>query len=352
MTDRHPAAALVALARVLLEDAGLEPAKAAVVAEVLVEADLLGHDTHGLQLLLPYLGALDAGTMTASGAVDVVSDRGAVALWDGRWLPGVWLTAAAVDEAVARAGRYGTATITIRHSHHIACLAAFLERATRHGMMVHLASSDPSAASVAPHGGRRAVMTPNPIGIGIPTADEPILIDVSTSITTNGMSGRLAKEGRRFDHPWLVDASGNATDDPTVLQADPRGAILPVGGLDHGHKGYALGLWVEAMTQALGGFGRADAPDRWGAAVFVQVTDPRAFAGDEAFRRQSDWLAAACRATPTAPDTEAVRLPGERALAHKRAALVDGVALYPGILEGLRAETVRRGLDWPSALAG
>lgn len=350
MANRHPPAALVELATRLLEKAALPPEKAAVVAEILVEGDLLGHSTHGLQLLAPYLAALDAGAMTVAGEPEVVSDRGATVVWDGRYLPGVWLAARAVDLAVERARTHGVASVAIRRSHHIACLAAFLERATRHGMMVLLLSSDPSVASVAPHGGRRAVMTPNPIAIGIPTGGDPILIDVSASITTNGMSGRLAKEGKRFEHPWLLDADGNPTDDPAVLEAEPPGSILPVGGLDHGHKGTALGLWVEVMSQALAGFGRADDPDRWGAGVFVQVIDPAAFAGSTAFLAQVDHLAAAVEATPARPGFDAVRLPGRGGLGRKREALAQGVRLHPGILDALRAEAIKRGVPWPSTL--
>lgn len=350
MTERHAPDRLVDLARKLLEKAAMEPEKAAIVAELLVEADLLGHTTHGLNLLAPYLAALDAGAMTAAGEPEVVTDRGATAVWDGRYLPGVWLTAKAIDLAVERAATYGVVTLAIRRSSHIACLAAFLERATRRDMMVVLLSSDPSVKSVAPHGGRAPVMTPNPIAIGIPTSGDPILIDVSASITTNGMSARLAKEGRRFEHPWLIDADGNPTTDPNVLSTDPPGSILPVGGLDHGHKGTAFAIWVEATTQALAGFGRLAAPTRWGAGVFVQVMDPAAFAGTAPFLAEVDHLAASIEATPPRPGVERVRLPGRGGLARKREALANGVALHPGILDTLRAEAAKRGVSWPSAL--
>jgi LDH2 family malate/lactate/ureidoglycolate dehydrogenase len=240
-----------------------------------------------------------------------------------------------VDEAVGRAERLGTGTVVVRNAHHIACLAAFLTRATDRGMMVILASSDPSVASVAPFGGTRAVFTPNPIAVGIPTGGDPVLIDVSTSVTTNGMSGRLRAEGRRFGHPWLLDAEGNPSDDPAVLYTEPPGTILPVGGLDHGHKGYGLTLMVEALTQGLGGFGRAEAPTAWGASFMVQALDPEAFAGLEDFTRETAHVARLCKETPPRPGAEAVRLPGEAALARKRRALDEGVMLYPGVMPAL-----------------
>src|SRR5262249_20217447 len=147
------------------------------------------------------------------------------------------------------------------------------------------------------------------------------------SITTNGFTNRLRREGKRFPGRWALDAAGNPTDDPEALFTTPPGTLLPVGGTDHGHKGYGLALMVEALTQGLGGFGRAEAPTRWGASVFVQVIDPEAFGGLAAFRRETGWLAAACRDNPPVPGVDAVRLPGQRGLAIKRKALAEGVAL-------------------------
>jgi LDH2 family malate/lactate/ureidoglycolate dehydrogenase len=344
---RYRAAELIDFAAALFAAAGCDGDKPRTIAEGLVEADLLGHTTHGLQLAPVYLNDLESGSMTAVGEPEVVADRGAAVTWDGRRLPGVWLAAKAVDLAAQRAPTYGVVTVVIRKSHHIACLAAFLRRATDRGLMVTVASSDPAVATVAPFGGRAAVYTPDPLAIGIPTDGEPILIDISASVTTNGMAARLRREGKRFPGKWALDATGNPTDDPEALFTKPPGTLLPVGGADHGHKGYGLALLIEALTQGLGGFGRAEAPTQWGASVFVQVIDPSAFGGSEAFRRETGWLASACRNSPPAPGVDAVRLPGERGLARKRAALAEGVRLYPGILEALAPHAARRGVPLP-----
>lgn len=334
-TPRYDAAELVAFATALFLAAGCDEDKAITLAEVLVEGDLLGHTTHGLQLAAGYLEEIEAGRMNVTGEPEVVKDGAAVAVWEGRRLPGVWLTVRALELAVERAQRLGLGAVAIRNSHHIACLAAYLERATSRGYMVMIASSDPSEATVAPFGGRRAVFTPDPIAVGIPTDGDPILIDMSASITTNGLTNRLHREGGRYPGPWAQDAEGHATDDPGALFTDPPGTLLPTGGQDHGQKGYGLALTVEALTQGLTGFGRADPPTGWGAGVFVQVWDPEAFAGLPHLRREMGWIAQACRKTPPAPGFDAVRLPGERGLARKRAALKDGVPLYRGIMTAL-----------------
>jgi L-lactate dehydrogenase len=291
----------------------------------------MGHTTHGLALAPGYLQSIADGIMTKAGEPMVVSDRGACVAWDGQRLPGAWLTEAALDLAIERAQQFGTAVVTVGNSHHIGCLAAYLTRATDRGYLVTLASSIPSGASVAPYGGRKGVYSPNPIAYGIPTSGLPILIDISASITTAHLSRRLVKEGRRFPRAWLLDPDGNPTDDPRIL--NQGGTILPAGGLDHGQKGYGMALFIEALTQGLAGFGRADQPKGTNAAFTIQVVDPDALAGQSAFRRQMDWLADACLANPPRPGVESVRLPGRNALARKREALEDGLLLHEGVFE-------------------
>jgi len=346
---RHDADALVDWARALLAGAGLEARLAGDVAEVLVEGDLLGHDTHGLALLPGYLGELDRGSMTPGGTHAVLAERTVAATWDGRRLPGPALVRRALEWAVPRAREHGTATVAIRRSHHIACLAAYLEAPARDGLMVELYSTDPAVASVAPFGGTQAVFTPNPMAVGFPTSGDPVMIDVSASITTNGMSNRLKAAGRRGEHAWWLDALGQPTDDPAVLSARPPGTILPLGGLDAGHKGYGIALAIEAMTGGLAGFGRADVPEGWGATVCVRVTDPAAFGGLAAFTWQTDWLAQACRASAPRDPSRPVRLPGERALARKREQREQGVALHPSIVPALEPWAKRFGRPAPAA---
>ena len=347
---RHDAAALRDWACALLGAAGLDGALASDVAEVLVEADLLGHDTHGLALLAGYLDELAAGRMTRGGSPEVIAERTVVATWDGRRLPGPALVRRALDWAAPRAREHGSATVAIRRSHHIACLAAYLEAPARAGLLVEIFSSDPAVASVAPFGGTRAVFTPNPMAIGIPTSGDPVLIDISASITTNGMSNRMKGAGQRGRHAWWLDASGRPSDDPAVLAAVPPGTILPLGGLDAGHKGYGLALMIEAMTGGLAGFGRADPAEGWGATVCVRVTDPQAFGGRADFDRQTDWLVQACHGCVPRDPAKPVRLPGERALARKRQQLTQGVALHPSILPALRPWAQRCAVPEPTPI--
>ena len=348
--QRYDAAALREYATTLLLRIGVRDDIAADVAAILADGDLMGHTTHGLALLGDYLDQLTRGTMAKAGAPSIVHSATVAQTWDGQRLPGPWLALRALDTAMAMAKLHGTGTIAIRRSHHIACLAAYLKRATDQGMMALIDCSDPSNCSVAPFGAVSPVFTPNPLAAGIPTSGDPILIDVSASLTTNGMTGRLHKAGETLAHPWLQDAQGNATRDPAVLFGEPKGTLLPLGGLEAGHKGFGLALLVEALTAGLAGHGRADASEGWGATVFIQVLDPQAFGGADAFTRQMDWLVNACHTATPRPDAPPVRLPGERALKLLREQTAAGVALYPSIIPALESWARKLGVTPPPSL--
>jgi LDH2 family malate/lactate/ureidoglycolate dehydrogenase len=347
---RYRPSDLVDFAAALFHAAGMAADKARTVGEILVEADLMGHTTHGLQLAPAYLDDLASGGMTAAGHPITMSDHKAAVVWNGRRLSGIALTVAALDLASERAREYGTATVAVREAHHTACLAAYLTRITGRGQMVMIVCSDPAVATVAPFGGLDPVFTPDPMAFGIPTEGDPILIDMSASITTNGMAARLRGAGGRFPGQWAQDADGALTDDPHAIVGERTGTLLPTGGHDHGHKGYGLALLVEALSQGLSGEGRSTKPTHWGASIFVQVFEPEAFSGLAAFTRETSTLAALCHASRPAPGVAAVRLPGERALANRRAALRDGLQLYPGILDRLApwAEKLQATLPSPS----
>ncbi len=137
---------------------------------------------------------LESGKMSIEGLPEVLSDFPASMTWDGKRLPGPWLVLRAMELAIERAKTQGTCTIVIKRSHHIACLAAYHQRATAQGMLIALHCSDANSSSVAPFGGLDPVFTPNPVSFGIPSSSLPIMIDVSTSATTNGMTNRLFNE--------------------------------------------------------------------------------------------------------------------------------------------------------------
>ena len=348
---RYGVDALRSFARELASRAGMRTDIAHDVADVLLDADLLGHTTHGLALLSPYLDEVAAGRMAKDGLPELLSQRAATETWDGKRLPGPWLTLRALARASAMARECGTGTVVIKRSHHIACLAAYLRRTTEQGLIAIIECSDPTVAAVVPHGGTTAFITPNPVAAGLPTSSDPIMIDVSTSITSMGYAHQERIAGRSLPGPWLIDAEGHATADPRVLVAEAKGALLPLGGLDAGHKGFALAILIEALTAGLAGYGRTDSPAGWGATVFVQVLDPEAFGGLAAFKRQMDNLADAAHNSKPRHGVDRVRLPGERGLQRFRDQTAHGVALYPTIMPALAVWAEKYDVSLPAVIA-
>ncbi len=324
---RYPAIELLNFTTALFEKAGLATDRAGVVAEVLLEGDLMGHSTHGLQLADRHLSGIRSGAIAREGDPIVVSDHGAAVTWDAGYLPGPWLVRKAMDESFRRAATMPVVTFCLRKAGHIACLGAYPRLAAERNLIMLLTSSDPAVAIVAPSGAVEGCYTPNPIAAGWPTDGAPIIVDTCPSTTTGGMVGRIAAAGGKLPGEWLVDANGHATDDASLLAAG-KGAILPLGGLELGHKGFALALIVEMLTSALAGFGRADGVRQDGASVFLQVINPNLFGGLDRFCKETAWLARSCEGAKTSPGGLGVRMPGARGLAMRKDQLQNGVALH------------------------
>ncbi|WP_068087253.1 Ldh family oxidoreductase [Polycladidibacter stylochi] len=338
---------LITFTREIFLAAGLNEEKSSAIAKYLVAADAMGHTTHGLAQVPFYIKGLKNGTMTKEGEPEVITDKGPTVVWHGRRLPGLWLAHKATALAAERAKQFGSCTLVIREAHHIGCLAAFLPEITSQDLLGIISTSDPTGAAVAPYGGLDPIFTPNPYAVGIPTQKDPILIDTCASISTISMAGRLNDEGNKFPGKWVQDAEGKATNDPKVMLQEPRGTLLPVGGHEYGHKGYGMALMVEALTQALAGFGRADKPSGWQGSVFIQVLDPEAFAGADEFKRQTQFTAQACVNSRSADPARPVRLPGSKASVGLRNAKTKGVELYETLMPCIEPIAQEYGIPMP-----
>ena len=344
--QRRPEDALRQLASALFAAAGLDPEKADVVARLLVLTDMLGRRTHGLAQCPAYLDQLANGGMTKTGAPETVRDTGPTIVWNGRYLPGLWLMDQALALGFERVAKHGVVMFAMRHSHHIGCLAALAKAATDRGFYVFVASSGPHTKAVAPHGGRAGLFSPNPFAIGFPTRDAPVLVDISASLTTISNVREKAPANALLDHAWALDGAGIPTRDPAVVERrTDRGSLMLLGGREAGHKGFGLALMVEALTQGLAGFGRKDGPTRWGASVFMQLVDPDAFAGREAFLDQVNFLADQCRRNPPIDPQQPVRLPGEQATRLLEQCRREGVPMTPDVAAALRQWADRLGVD-------
>ncbi|WP_350297760.1 Ldh family oxidoreductase [Pseudomonas putida] len=335
-TTLYNVQALTTFVEQLFMKAGADVDVAQVVTRVLLEGELLGHRTHGLNLVSRYIDGVLSGQVKARAqALEQVADNGVSSLFDGHYVLGPYCVSRALDCAAAGAAKQGIGIAVVRRAAHIGCLAAYLKPYTDQGLLAIVYSSDPSVGLVCAHGGIDPVFTPNPIAAGIPTQGEPILLDVSMSTVTLGLVGQCRDAGRRLPHPVLVSNDGQLSDDPGDFFTRPQGSILPLGGQAFGHKGFALALLVEALTSGLAGHGRKDAPDQWGASATALVIDPRMFGGLEAFLDETSFLGGLVLASRPLDPERPVRLPGQAGLALRQQALEQGVSLSPQLIADL-----------------
>lgn len=351
MTRFHVADLRQFATQVLQASGAAEPI-AAATAKYLLEGDLLGFSTHGLRRLYFNAKLLVDGTTRSEGDVEVLIERAATATWDAHFLPGPYVAAMAVEAACRKAKAAGTATIVVRRAQHVASLAAYLQIATQQGLVVSLMCATPAQSSVAPFGGRQAVFSPNPFAIGVPTSGDPLLLDMSFSMTAAGKIRQAWDHGQTLLWPALIRADGQVSSDPSDYVEGKGAAILPLGGTDLGYKGSGLCLMSEIWTMALSNYGRQlGHQDGESNALFVQVLDPAAFGNPQAFTQVTEDLLHQVRSSAPIDPAEPVRTPGERSLQRRAQQVTHGVELDESIVGRLQRCAERFGVPLPAPIA-
>jgi L-lactate dehydrogenase len=336
MTKRYQYSSLLEFGTALFQAAGLSSKRAATMASVFLEADLLGFTTHGMNRIPHNLAWLEEGRSRKAGEPQILAETSNLFNWDANFLPGPWVVSQAIEQCMQKVKTAGIVTATIRRSQHIACLGAYCPQIAEAGYLAQITCSTPNEHTVCAHGGLEPVFSANPLAFVAPAPDYPILFDVSMCITAGGYVTRADRLGEKLPGKFLKDRQGNVTDDPSVFFADPPGSIMPIGGESHGYKGYALTMMTEVLSMALGGYGRADENtinDGEANSVYIQMINPAAFGSMQDFMRQTQAIKTMCENSSHKQGDEAVRVPGQRAWQRRIDQLENGVELYhAGIL--------------------
>jgi L-lactate dehydrogenase len=245
--------------------------------------------------------------------------------------------------------------MTLRRCQHVACLASTLLPAIEARMIVLMMVSSPDEAFVSPFGGAQRLFSSNPIALTAPgpgypgEAQWPILFDVSMAITAGSQVARAARLGRRLPEAALRSVTGAVTDDPQALAQG--GSVMPIGGMGHGHKGQALTIMTEVLSQALGGYGRSETrPESELNSVYLQVMDPAAFCDPADYEREIRHLVQMVDASPADDPASPVRMPGRNAWSKRAQQMANGVTLDPGVLDSLAPYAEAAGLELPARL--
>jgi uncharacterized oxidoreductase len=297
--------------------AGSSAEEAAIVAANLVQANLSGHDSHGVGMLPRYVDAVLEGGLQPNTGVRVVLDSGALLTLDGQRGYGQVVGEQAMALGIERAKAHGSCIVSLANAHHLGRIGHFAEMAVARGLVSLHFVNVLSRPVVAPFGGADGRYGTNPCCMGIPLAGrEPFLLDFATSRVAQGKMRVAHNKGQRVAPGMLIDEHGRPTTDPGVVVVPQSnglfGALMAFGE----HKGYGLAVACELLGGALTGSGTAHRPANPSVRAVVNgmlciLIDPAKLGTQAAFEQEAlafvDWLQAA----PAAPGFDAVQIAGD-----------------------------------------
>lgn len=239
----------------------VSPQDARITADVLVEADLRGIDSHGVARMGRYVNGIRDGMMIPRPHERVLSDLPAAGAWDAGAGLGQPVSHRAMENAIAKARQTGVGFVTVRNSNHYGIAGYYALMALKEDMIgMSMTNAD---VLVVPTFGRDALLGTNPIAVAMPAGEElPFVLDMATSVVPRGKLEVHERLGKPVPLGWATDEWGKATEDPaSVLRnflSRAGGGLLPLGGegeLHGGHKGYGLAMLVELLCGVLAGAG-------------------------------------------------------------------------------------------------
>jgi uncharacterized oxidoreductase len=343
--------ALIQLSHALIRSFGAPDAEASLVARLLVDANLCGHDSHGVIQIPGYLEAYAEHLIVPGVRFTSERETPATALIDGHWGFGHRLAHEAMLLAIDKAIRCGVSAVGAYHCYHVGHLGAYVQLAAKAGMIGIMTVNDGGGGQrVVPHGGVAGRLSTNPLAVGVPTGTAaPFLLDISSSVVAEGQVRLKRVMAERMPLGWMIDTLGRVTTDPEAFFGQ-RGSLLPLGG-EVGHKGYGLGLAVDVLAGILGraGYSRTPIPP-YNNGMFIIVLDIGRFLDLEEFSGEVQQLIAYIKSCPPAPGVEEILYPGERAGRIRRHRLRSGIDIDPETWQRLQNMARERGIQVPDSV--
>jgi len=324
--------ALHGFIRAAFEACDLPAEHAERIAGLMVEADLIGADNHGVFRLPQYVRRIKAGGVAVQPTIAVLKETDATALVDGDNAMGHLVMHRAAEIAIEKAARRGVAWVGARNSNHAGPAALYASMPLARDM-IGLYIAVGNANHMPPWGGIDMLLSTNPIAIAVPALEEPpIVLDMATSVAAYGKVKGAAQRGETMPEGWMMDRQGRPLTDPK--RAD-EGFVLPIGG----YKGYALALLFGLLAGTLNGaamgsevidFNADDkSPTNTGQLVVALKLD--AFGPVDAFKRSVDRVIREMRGSARLPGVDAIRVPGEQSHRRRRERLAGGIPIHPAL---------------------
>jgi uncharacterized oxidoreductase len=320
-----PAQSLREITAAIFRAAGCDAPEAERIAHHLVEANLVGHDSHGVIRIASYVRWLLEGKVLANQSIRVVFENEAIAIVDGQFGFGQTVAEQAMRLGIEKASKHGVAVIALRNSGHLGRIGDWPLMATQAGKLsLHFVNTTGGGILVAPFGGINRRLSANPIAAGIPIEGEsPIILDISTCTVAEGKIRVALNKGVAAPDNSIIDSKGRPTTDPRDFYADPPGAILPIAG----HKGYGLAVLGEVLAGALTGGGCSN-PQNAGRLVngmLSIILDPAFFKSDAGFDSEIKRFVAWVKSSEKTMHDGEILMPGEIEERTKQVRLRNGI---------------------------
>ena len=320
----------------IFERLGLKGDERRVVVERLMEASLSGYHSHGVMRISMYTEGIRAGNMIPGAPLDVLGETVSTLHLDANKGMGPWTASEAMKRAVHKAEATGVGCASVVNANDIARLGGYVEQPAKDGYIALLMTNDAGGnPCVAPWGATSPLMSTNPMAVGIPReSGDPILIDISTGVSSEGRVKMLRNKGKAVPDGWLIDGNGQTTTDPEAYFSTPRqAALLPLGSLIAGHKGFALSILVDVLTGGLSGAGCSGrSPDDLDQnALFILVIDPDKFVSRTALSAEVDRLVESIKGARRAPGVDEIRVPGDGARSERQRQQEQGIKIDPAV---------------------
>ena len=343
---------LTKFAEAMLLAGGATPEEARITSVSLVDANLRGYESHGVMRIPYYLDAIQSGEVVPAAELKILDQGAARVVADGQWGFGQVQAVRLFELLAPLAQQEGLAVGTMIQSGHIGRLGEYNEMAAARGLVsILMVNSHGAAVRVAPPGGKAPRLSTNPLAIGVPCGDAPLVLDFSTSATAEGKVRVKKIAGQAVPEGWLLDNEGNPTTDPNTLYGNPPGSILPMGGTQS-YKGFGLGLMIEILTGALsGGVTARPVPyPKKGNCVFMMLVDPARFGGSDHFAAEVTQLVDYIRSTPRVEGCNEITLPGDPERKLYAARKSTGLVFDPENWKALATAADKLGVALPALL--
>ena len=328
---------LTRIGTVLLKAAGASDEEASAVASGCVNANLAGHDSHGVIAIPTYIDRVKAGHIVPGAKWTIEQESPTTTVIDGHWGFGFHVNAKAMELTIAKAKTANVAACTVFRQSHVGRLAHYPMMAMREGMIgLATADSGRSPKHVAPFGGREARLGTNPISIAVPSdLDAPFYLDMATSAVAAGKIALAVARKEEIPPGWIIDADGRNTTDPT--QYRKGGALLPLGGTE-GYKDSGLAAMVEILCGLLTGLGFGVEPTgRHNDGTFMAVFNVAAFRPLKDFKKEVAEFARYLKSTPPSEGSRGVFYPGEVEYLRERERRKNGIEIEDATWEKLKS---------------